>query len=58
MKTFEQVFDDSTEMALYNIVIVSENDQIQEFDGVSDYYAREVFEKLKEQAGPGELDDE
>ena len=45
-------------MALYNIVIVSENDQIQEFDGVSDYYAREVFEKLKEQAGPGELDDE
>lgn len=54
-KSFEEMFDDSTDMAFYNIAIVSENGQEQEFDGVTHDYAKQVFELLAEQASESEL---
>lgn len=55
MKTFEDIFTDSTDHTFYLVTIESENGKKIEFDGVLDHHARTVFEDLKEQASEEEL---
>lgn len=48
-KPFDEKFDNSTEFTFYKVTITSENGQRITFDGVRDWYTREVYEKLQEQ---------
>lgn len=56
IKSFDDKFDDSTEFTFYRVTMTSENGQRITFDGVRDHYAREVFDRLLEQAAEEELD--
>lgn len=55
MKTFEDIFTDSTPHTFYSVTIKSENDEEIVFDGVLDHHARNVFDDLKDQASDEEL---
>lgn len=54
MKTFDDKFDDSTDFTFYKVTITSENGQRATFDGLTDDYARRIYEIILEQAAEDE----